>query len=109
MAIAYKVLGQINPTANTQTTLYTVPAATSTIVSTVSICNLANTATSFSLAVQPIGASLVSKHYINFNTPLPANDTITLTIGMTLATTDVISANAASSSVSFNAFGSEIT
>jgi hypothetical protein len=109
MAISYKVLGQINPTANTQTTLYTVPAATSTIVSTVAICNLANTATTFSLAVQPAGATLVNKNYINFNTPLPANDTITLTIGMTLATTDLLSANAASSNVSFNAFGSELT
>jgi hypothetical protein len=109
MAITYKVLGQINPTANTQTTLYTVPAATSTIVSTVAICNLSATATTFSLAVQPAGAAIANKNYLNFNTPLPANDTITLTIGMTLATTDVISANAASSLVSFNAFGSELT
>jgi hypothetical protein len=75
----------------------------------VSICNQANTATTFSLAVQPTGATLVKQHYINFNTPLPANDTITLTIGMTLGNTDVLSGNAASANVSFNVFGSEIT
>jgi len=102
-------LGQINPAANTQTTIYTVPAATSTIVSTVSICNTNSLATSFSLAVQPQGAALARQHYINFNTPLPANDTITLTIGMTLGNTDVISANAASGNVAFSVFGSEIT
>jgi len=109
MALAYKVLGQINPTANTFTTIYTVPAATSTIVSTISICNTNANATTFSLAVQPAGAALTTKNYINFNTPLPANDTITLTIGMTLGNTDVLSANAASGNVSFSAFGSEIT
>jgi len=109
MAITYRVLGQINPAANTQTTIYTVPAATSTIVSTVSICNTNSVATSFSLAVQPAGAALTTKNYINFNTPLPANDTITLTIGMTLGNTDVISANAASGNVAFSVFGSEIT
>jgi hypothetical protein len=109
MAITYRVLGQINPAANTFTTLYTVPAATSTIVSTVAVCNQGNTATTFSLAVQPQGAALASKNYINYNTPLPANDTITLTIGMTLGNTDVLSANANSTVVSFSAFGSEIT
>jgi hypothetical protein len=109
MALAYKVLGQINPTANTFTTIYTVPSATSTIVSTLVVCNQANTATTFSVAVQPQGASLVSKNYLNFNTPLPANDSITLTIGMTLGNTDILSGNAASGSVSFSAFGSEIS
>lgn len=108
MAIAYKVLGQINPAANTQTPVYTTPAGTSTIISTVAICNLSNIATTFSLAVQVAGAALASKQYLNYNTPLPGNDTITLTIGMTLAATDVLSANSASSTVSFNAFGSEI-
>jgi hypothetical protein len=109
MAITYKVLGQINPTANTQTTLYTVPAATSTIISTISVCNINAAATTFSIAVQPAGASLTSKNYLNFNTSLPGNDTMTLTLGITLAATDVISANAATGNVAFNAFGSEIT
>ena len=62
MAITYRVLGQINPAANTQTTIYTVPAATSTIVSTVSICNTNSLATTFSLAVQPQGAALARQH-----------------------------------------------
>ena len=109
MTIAYKILGQINPTANTQTTIYTVPAATSTIVSTLVICNQANTAATFSVAAQPQGASLTNKNYLNFNTPLPAHDSITLTIGMTLGNTDVLSANASTGNVSFTAFGSEIS
>lgn len=108
MATTYKVLGQINPTANVLTTAYTVPAATQTVISTVTICNQSANAATFCIAVQPANAAIVSKHYVNFNTPLPGNDTITLTLGMTLGNTDVLSANASTSTVSINVFGSEI-
>ena len=108
MTTVYKVLGQINPTANTSTTVYTVPASNSAVISTVTICNQSNIATTFRLAVQPAGAAISNKHYINYDTPLPGSDTIALTLGLTLAATDVISANAGSPNVSINVFGSEI-
>lgn len=108
MASTYKVLGQSNPAANTLTSLYTVPAATSTVVSTIAVCNQSDTATTFRLAVRVNGEALSIKQYINYDTPLPGNDTITLTIGMTLAAGDVISIHAGSALVSFNAFGSEV-
>lgn len=108
MAITYKVLGQLNPAATTASTLYTVPATTSAIISTVTICNQAATATSFRIAVRPAGATLAALHYINYDTPLPANDTITATLGITLATTDIITVYAGTATVSFSAFGSEI-
>lgn len=108
MAITYKVLGQVNPAATTASTLYTVPASTSTVISTIAICNQAATSTSFRVAVRPAGATLAALHYINYDTALPANDTITATLGITLAATDVITVYAGSSTVSFSAFGSEI-
>jgi hypothetical protein len=108
MATIYKILGQNNPTANTLTTLYTVPVGANTIVSTIAICNIdANTA-SFRVAVRPSGEAIANKHYLNYNTPIPGNDTITATIGLTLSATDVISINASSSLLSFSLFGSEI-
>ena len=109
MTVVYKVLGQSNPASSTLTTLYTVPSLTSTVISTVAVCNQAATASTFSITVQPAGAALLAKHYLNYNTPLPANDTITLTIGITLAATDIISVYAGSSTLSFSAFGSEIS
>ena len=109
MAISYKVLGQSNPTANTLVTLYTVPQFTNTVISTVTVCNQSNTVAAFSIAVRPAGASILNQHYINYNTPVPSNDTVALTLGMTLAATDVLSCNANTSTVSFNAFGSEIS
>jgi hypothetical protein len=109
MAITYKVLGQINPSSNTATTVYTVPALTSTVLSTVTVCNQASVGATFRLAVRPSGESLAAKHYINYDTPVPANDTVSLTLGITLAATDVFTAYANSSSVSVNVFGSEIS
>ena len=109
MGIQYKVLGQVNPTANTLTTLYTVPAApANTVVSTFTACNLDTVAATFSFAVRPAGAAINNKHYINYNTTLAGNDTITATLGITLGNTDVVSVNASSALISFNLFGSEI-
>lgn len=109
MATTYKVLGQSNPSATTATSLYTVPSTTSTVVSTITICNQASTAGTFRVAVRPAGASLAAQHYIAYDTPIAANDTIALTLGITLATTDVVTIYASSANMSFSAFGSELS
>lgn len=108
MATTYKVLGQSNPSATTATTLYTVPSATSAIVSTITICNQSATTGSYRVAVRPAGASLASQHYIAYDISITGNATDTLTLGITLATTDVITVYASSANFSFSAFGSEI-
>lgn len=108
MATTYKVLGQVNPSATTATTLYTVPSSTSTIISTITICNQASSAATYRIAVRPAGATLEAKHYIVYGATVAASDTTTLTLGLTLATTDVVTVYASSANVSFNAFGSEI-
>ena len=107
MATTYKVLGQSNPAAATDTTLYTVPALTETVVSTISITNLGTTGT-FRIAVRPAGASIANQHYLVYDATLNANDSITLTLGVTLATTDVVTVRASNTSFAFQAFGSEI-
>ena len=109
MATRIKVLGQENPSADTDTTLYTVPAANSTIGSTLQICNQNASDATFRVAVRPAGASIVPKHYLLYDTVVPAKDGISLTLGITLAATDVVTVRANTTSVSFNLFGSEIT
>ena len=109
MATAYKVLGTSNPAATTATTLYTVPATTSTIVSTINICNQSSSPAAFRIAIRPAGATLAANHYIAYDTAIPGNDSIALTMGITLATTDVITVYASSTTMSFLAFGSELT
>jgi glucose-6-phosphate dehydrogenase assembly protein OpcA len=109
MAATYKVLGQANPAATTATTLYTVPSAKSAVVSTITVCNQAATAATFRVAIRPAGATLAAIHYISYDSTVAANDTTALTIGVTLATTDIITVYASTATVSFNAFGSEIS
>ena len=109
MANTYKVLGQVLPAATTPTTLYTVPGATSAVCSTLNICNQGSVAAIFRIAVQPAGATLVGKHYLAYDTSIQANDSIALTLGITLAATDLISVQSDTGQVSFNLFGSELS
>lgn len=108
MATSYKVLGQVNPSATTATTAYTVPSATETIVSTISVCNLGSTAATYRIAVRPNGATLANQHYIVYGATVPASDSVMLTLGLTLDASDVVTVWASSANVTFNLFGSEI-
>jgi len=109
MTNTYKPLGQVNPAATTATTLYTVPAATSAIVSSLAICNQGGAAATFRIAIRPAGAALAAQHYISYDTVLYQNDTIFMTLGITLAATDVVTVYASAGTVSFSAFGCEIS
>lgn len=109
MANYYKVLAQSNPSANTLTTAYTVPSSTSTVVSTVVITNFGPSPASYRIAIRPAGASITQPMYIAYDITVPALDSTALTLGITLATTDVVSVYSSSGLVNFNIFGSEIS
>ena len=109
MPTTYKVLGQVNPSATTNTTLYTVPSSTQAIVSTISVCNLAGTAATFRIAVRPAGAAIANEDYIVYGATVPASDATFFTLGLTLGATDVITVFASSANLAFNAYGSEIS
>jgi hypothetical protein len=109
MPTNYKVLGQSNPAATTATTLYTVPAGTQTIVSTVVVTNQAATAGTYRIAVRVAGAALATNQYIAYDVSLPANASDTLTLGLTLGAADVVTVYASSATFSFSAFGSELS
>jgi len=109
MATVYKVLGQSNPAATTATTLYTVPASTSTVISTISVANLTGTGATFRIAIRPAAAVLANQHYLAYDVTVAASDTTVMTLGVTLATTDVITVYASTANLAFSAFGSEIS
>jgi glucose-6-phosphate dehydrogenase assembly protein OpcA len=105
--MAKKVLGQVNPSATTATTLYTVPSAKSAVISSLTICNQASSAATFRVAVRPAGATLAALHYVAYDVAVGAADTTVLTLGITLATTDVVTVYASTANISFNAYGDE--
>lgn len=109
MGTVYKVLGQANPNPTTPTTLYTVPNGTSAVVSTLNVCNMSGSSATFRIAVQPSGAALANVHYLTYDTIIPANDSIGMSLGLTLAATDIISVYANTSTVTFSVFGTELS
>lgn len=104
---AYKILGQSAPGATTNTDLYTAPGGTPAVVSTLTVCNRGSTSTTYRIAARQGGASTANHHYIAYDATLPANTTVTLTLGIALAATDIVTVYAGNANVTFIAFGVE--
>jgi hypothetical protein len=109
MATVYKVLGQSSPTATTETALYTVPAATSAVASSVIVCNRSAVLSTFRISIAIGGATTAPKDYIYYDLPIGANDTFIATIGVTLAATDEVRVYSSNTNLSFSLYGSEIS
>jgi hypothetical protein len=117
MAASYKILAQLNPSSSSLTTLYNTPVSTQTIISTLNICNQDNLARSARVAIvksgqngyQGSGTGVDRKSYIVYDTTVPAFDSLSLTLGITLGPSDnvLVFANG-TTTMSFNAFGTEI-
>jgi hypothetical protein len=108
MPQAHKVLGQSSPSATTLTTLYTVPSSTQAVCSTLTICNTTAAAMTYRVAVRPAGASIATQHYIVSDSSVAAYDSVFLTLGISLAATDVVSVYASATGAAFGLFGVEI-
>lgn len=109
MADAYKVLAQSDPAAATLTDAYIVPASTQTIISTICVTNRSAVATSFRISVAINGAADSNPQYIAYDVPIGGNESIYLTLGITIDATDVIRVYATLATLSFNIFGVEKT
>jgi glucose-6-phosphate dehydrogenase assembly protein OpcA len=109
MATVYKVLGQSAPGATTNTNLYTVPANTSAVISTIVVANRATSSATYRIAIRPAGATIANQHYIAYDITVGASDSTTLTLGITLNSSDVVTVYSSTTNLSFNLFGSEIT
>ena len=109
MAETPKVLGQSNPSATTLTAVYTVPADTYAVLSTVVVCNRSATEATFRLSVAVAGAADSNEQYLIYDAPLAGNTAQTFTLGLTLGAADVLRVYVNNATVSVNAFGVEVT
>jgi hypothetical protein len=114
MPTAYKILGQVTTSvlgATTEGTLYT-STDVQTIVSSLVITNLAGTSATYRIAVQPsadAGSSATDKHFIVYGATVAASDSVILTVGLTLAAGDRIRVYGSTATLSFSAYGSQIS
>lgn len=110
MASAYKILGQSSPANTNVATLYTVPASTQTVVSTITASNLTGAATDIDIYVVPSGGSATTGNAIVYQAPLAANTTQGFTFGITLGAADSIRVKTEiANNITFQAFGQEIS
>lgn len=110
MATVRKQLGQANPAATTDATLYTVPSATDTVVSTIVVCETNGAAATVKISSRSAGgATTTAATAIAWNLALAANQTLTLTLGITLQAGATIVVQDSTGNVTFTAYGQENT
>ena len=101
MATTYKVLGQSAPAGATATTLYTVPSATTAVVTNIVVTNTGASGYTFDLALN--GTKLAA------GVSIAANSIATFDIKQVLAATNTIQGGASNTAVNFHISGVEVS
>jgi len=105
--VVYKQLGRSAPAAITLTTVYTVPAGTASILSTITVCNRSSTATTFRLSHAVAGAADANDQYFAYDAPIAGNSTAEFLLGITMAATDVLRAYVGAATVTILVWGED--
>lgn len=97
-------------TGNQWTTLYTCPAATSMVSSSLIVCNRGSSAAFYQVAVSTATGQPSNDKFIIYNDIVGPNDTVALSIGLTAdATNKYVLVSASTANFTFALFGSEIS
>jgi hypothetical protein len=101
MATSTKVLFRGAATTTTSTLLYTVPSATTAVVTNIAVTNTAGSAYTFTLSLNNID--------LHTATTIAANSTVYIDCKQVLATTQTIKGGASNASVMFHISGVEVS
>lgn len=108
MTTTLKVLGQSKPSATTLTDTYTVPGATTAVLSGIIVTNQhSSLSTTIRISIAVAGAADTAKQYIAYDIAIAAGDTLEVGKGITLGAADVVRVYNAAAQCSFNVFGQE--
>lgn len=100
MANTFKVLAR-GSNITSSSTVYTVPADTTTLINNILIANLTASAQTYNLAFNDVNSAI--------GVSVPANDTAVLDIKQVLNATQTVKVFASSASVAFHISGLEIS
>lgn len=110
MANAYKILGQSAPANTSNADLITVGAGKSQVISTLVIANTTASAATYRVFARIAGAAAAVSNALVYDATCLGNTTTALTLGVTLAATDVLTIQSGTANaLTFTAFGSEVT
>lgn len=110
MATAYKY-AQTQGSASTGTynTLYTTPAATQAVISSLVICNQASSDVTVRIGLDTTAGTPGASEFLVYDAVVAGNDTVALTLGVTLDAQKFIRVSSSADTCSFTAFLSEIS
>lgn len=100
MANTFKVLFR-GAASTGSTTLYTVPSATTTLISSVVVTNTTSNVATYSMSLDGVAIATTVQ--------IPANDSIIIELKQVLEATEILAASASTTSVNFHISGLEIT
>lgn len=102
-----KVLGQLAAAATTTEVLYTVPDSYGAVISSLVVCNRSGSARTFRVSIAIGGDTLANEQYLYYDVSIPANDTMSVVLGLTLSNADEVRTYASTTDLSFSVFGVE--
>ena len=110
MATAYK-FAQVQGTASTGTfaTLYTTPASTEAVVSSLVITNQTGSAVTIRVGMDATAGTPATSEFLVYDAAVAGNDTVALTLGVTMDAAKFIRVSSSADTCNFTAFLSEIT
>lgn len=110
MAQAYKY-AQVQGTASTGTyaTLYTTPAATQAVISSLVITNQASSDVTVRIGLDTTAGTPGASEWLVYDAVIAGNDTVALTLGVTLDAEKFVRVSSSADTCNFSAFLSEIS
>jgi hypothetical protein len=110
MATAYKY-SQVQGTASTGTyaTLYNTPSATEAVISSLVICNQSSSSVTVRVGLDTAAGTPGASEFLVYDAAVAGNDTVALTLGITLDASKYLRISSSASTCNFSAFLSEIS
>jgi hypothetical protein len=110
MATAYKY-AQVQGTSSTGTyaTLYTTPSATEAVISSIVITNQASSDVTVRIGLDTTAGTPGSDEWLVYDAVIAGNDTVALTLGVTMDASKYLRVSSSANTCNFTAFLSEIS
>jgi len=110
MATNYKY-SQIQGTASTGTyaTLYTTPAATQAVISSLVITNQSSSSVTVRIGLDATAGTPSASEWLVYDAAIAGNDTVALTLGVALDAAKFVRVSSSATTCNFTAFLSEIS
>lgn len=110
MPTAYKY-SQVQGTASTGTyaTLYSTPSATEAVISSIVITNQASSSVTVRIGMDTTAGTPGASEWLVYDAVVAGNDTVALTLGVTMPASNFIRVSSSANTCNFSAFLSELT